>query len=327
MQEAHRRLRIALDDSAQALREIEELRLRGEFVRGRMPAVMDFDAGLSIAHLPSPVPTLTPSSAGVVRPDLASSMGSAVADLKWPPKPGQYDERGNITATGELTALASALTYEELRAFLLGLVQSKSPTAAQKVQIFLAANALTTVLYGLNLSAEQYAQAWKAFFTGAASGGAGGTKDDPAVDPHDLVTSPPVATIIDPGIISVVPFGLPELPPYPYAHQNTDRASKWRATVGSGVTGGRGAFQVTFGTTFHIKQGGRILISHNASEGYGYGGTPGGWAQLYGNRSPSDWGLDPDRGVVAFDGSRAFAVPGSQLVEIFGASWRQTVYA
>ena len=81
------------------------------------------------------------------------------------------------------------------------------------------------------------------------------------------------------------------------------------------------------GMTFHIKQGGRILISHNAAEGYGYGGTPGGWAQLYGNRSPADWGLDPDRGVVAFDGSRAFAVPESQLVEIFGTGWRQTVYA
>ena len=81
------------------------------------------------------------------------------------------------------------------------------------------------------------------------------------------------------------------------------------------------------GVTFHIKQGGRVLISHNASEGYGYAGTPGKWAELYGNRSPVDWGLDPDRGVVAFDGTRAFAVPVSQLVEIFGDGWRQTVYA
>lgn len=81
------------------------------------------------------------------------------------------------------------------------------------------------------------------------------------------------------------------------------------------------------GANFHIKQGGRILISHNSAEGYGLGGTPGSWTRLYGNRSPSDWGLDADKGIVAFDGSRAYAVPATQLVEIFGATWRQIVYA
>lgn len=81
------------------------------------------------------------------------------------------------------------------------------------------------------------------------------------------------------------------------------------------------------GTQFHIKQGGRILISHSPSEGYGFGGTPGGWTQLYGTRSPSDWGLDADKGVVAFDGARAYAVPAVQLTEIFGPTWRQVVYA
>ena len=81
------------------------------------------------------------------------------------------------------------------------------------------------------------------------------------------------------------------------------------------------------GVTFHIKQGGRILVSHSPGEGYGLGGMPGSWTQLYGNRSPADWGLDSDKGVVAFDGTRAYAVPATQLVEIFGTGWRQTVYA
>jgi CubicO group peptidase (beta-lactamase class C family) len=81
------------------------------------------------------------------------------------------------------------------------------------------------------------------------------------------------------------------------------------------------------GIAFHIKQGGRILISHSSSEGYGFGGMPGSWPNLYGNRSPTDWGLDPDKGVVAFDGTRGYAVPATQLVEIFGSGWRQTVYA
>ena len=86
--------------------------------------------------------------------------------------------------------------------------------------------------------------------------------------------------------------------------------------------------ELTFdGATFHVKQGGRILISHSPAQGYGFGGTPGSWTQLYGSRSPADWGLDPDKGIVAFDGSRAYAVPATQLVEIFGSGWRQIVYA
>lgn len=81
------------------------------------------------------------------------------------------------------------------------------------------------------------------------------------------------------------------------------------------------------GVSFHIKQGGRILISHNPAEGYGFGGIPGSWTKLYGSRSPADWGQDPDKGVVAFDGSRSYAIPAMQLVEIFGGGWRQIVYA
>ena len=256
--ETQRRLRIALDDSARALREIEELHTRGEVVRARMPSVMDFDAGLSIANLPSPVPSVTPSSAGVVRPDLASNMAAAVSDLKWPPRPGQFDERGNILAIGELTALASALTYEELRAFLQGLVQSKSPTAAQKVQIFFAANGLTEALYGLNLNGEQYAEAWKSLFTGeagSAGSGAGDPIPAPEVNPHGLVTSPPVANAVDPGIASVVPLGLPNIPTCQYAHQNTDYASKWRVTVSGNLAAGSTVFQVSFGTSPWVKNG------------------------------------------------------------------------
>ena len=246
--ETQRKIRIARDDSTRALREIEDLNTRGEVVRSRMPVVMDFDAGLSVANQPNPVPSVTPSTAGVGRPDLAVNMSTAIADLKWPPKPGQYDERGNITAIGELTALASALTYEEPRAFLQGLVQSRQPTPAQKIQIFYAANALTAALYSLNLNEEQYLQALKSFF----SGGAAATLQE---DAHELVASLFVASIIDPGIASVVPLGLPNIPTCSYAHQNTDYASKWRVTLGANVAAGSAAFQITFGTSPWVKNG------------------------------------------------------------------------
>lgn len=81
------------------------------------------------------------------------------------------------------------------------------------------------------------------------------------------------------------------------------------------------------GLRYHLKQGGRILIGHSSAEGYGFGGTPGRWATLYGSRSPADWGLDADKAVVAFDGTRAYAVPAAQLSEIFGTDWRRVVYA
>ncbi len=246
--ETQRKIRIARDDSTRALREVEELNTRGEIIRSRMPVVMDFDAGLSVANQPNPVPSVTPSTAGVGRPDLAANMSTAIADLKWPPKPGQYDERGNILAIGELTALASALTYEEVRAFLQGLVQSKQPTPAQKIQMFYAANALTSALYGLSLTEGQYLQAWKSFFSGSI----GGPTES---DAHGSVTSPPVVNLIDPGLVSVVPLGLPHLPTYGYAHQNTDYVSKWRVTVGANVVADRVAFQISFGTSPWVKEG------------------------------------------------------------------------
>jgi hypothetical protein len=246
--ETQRKIRIARDDSTRALREIEELNTRGEVVRSRMPVVMDFNAGLSIASQPNPVPSVTPSTAGVSRPDLAANMSTAIADLKWPPNPGRYDERGNILSIGELTALASAFTYEEPRAFVQGLVQPRQPTAAQKIQIFYAANALTTALYSLNLSGDQYVQVWKSLFSGAGA-------EAPEADTHGLVSSPPVAVVLDPGIVSVLPLGLPNIPTCSYAHQNTDYASKWRVAVGANVAAGSAAFQITFGTSPWLKNG------------------------------------------------------------------------
>ena len=250
--ETQRKLRIARDDASKALRELEELNTRGDMVRSRMPPVMDFMAGLSIAHQPSPAPSVTPSIAGLTRPDFAANMAAAVADLKWPPKPGQYDERGQIITVGELTALAGALACEEVRAILQGLVQSKQPTTAHKVQIYQAANALVSTLQNVNLSSDQYVEVWKNLFAGKPGGTAEGAS---GADPHRLTSSPPVAQVVDPGIASVVPLGQPELGNYPYAHQNTDHASKWRVTLGANVNAGTTAFQITFGTHPWLREG------------------------------------------------------------------------
>ena len=248
--ETQRKLRIARDDATRALREIEDLSTRGDTLRSRMPPVMDFIAGLSLAHQPNPSPSVTPSTTALARPDFASSMADAVAEMKWPPKPGQYDERGNILSVGELTAMASALIAEETRALLQGFLQSKPPTAAHKLQLYYAANTLVASLQLVNLTREQHAEVWKRLFSGGPSGGGAS-----GADPHRLATSPPMVQVVDPGIASVMPLGQPELVNYPYAHQNTDYASKWRVTIGASVAAGATAFQVTFGTYPWLKDG------------------------------------------------------------------------
>ena len=124
------------------------------------------------------------------------------------------------------------------------------------MQILFAANGLTSALYGLNLNGDQYVQAWKSFFaSGVAGAGSAGTDGVDDADAHGLVSSPPIANAVDPGISSVIPLGLPNLPTAQYTHQNTDKASKWRVTFGADLAGGSTAFQITFGTTPWVKNG------------------------------------------------------------------------
>lgn len=78
---------------------------------------------------------------------------------------------------------------------------------------------------------------------------------------------------------------------------------------------------------YHVNAKGRVLVTADPAEGYGYGGQPGSWPRLYGQKSPAAFGLDSDAGVVAFDGQEAYAVSGWLLADLFGADWRKTIYA
>ena len=76
----------------------------------------------------------------------------------------------------------------------------------------------------------------------------------------------------------------------------------------------------------HLTPGGQILLTHQDSQGFGLGGEPGMWDDLYPGVSPADYGLDRDRAVLASDGSRGWAVDAHYLAMIFGADWRRVVY-
>jgi hypothetical protein len=76
------------------------------------------------------------------------------------------------------------------------------------------------------------------------------------------------------------------------------------------------------GGGFVVVAGGAVLGGESAGEGFGYGGTPGRWAEASGGQPPTAFGQDATMGIVGFDGARAWPVPASTLAQIFGANWR-----
>ncbi|MFO0578404.1 MAG: hypothetical protein U1A78_30740 [Polyangia bacterium] len=222
--DTQRRLRNVRLDTQEALDLIRDLVSRGEMVRARLPTLMDTQIGLAIASPAPNTPSLIPSTIPQARPDLFDVTSTSVAQMKWPPVPGKYDDRGLVKEVGELTTLFLALTYEEDRAFLQGLVQARPPTADAKLQIFYAANALVAQLAAQNLTWQQYKDAWARLFTGGLPA--------PAVATHNDPGKPPTILAMDAGVSSIKARGLPDLVNYPFKHNNTDHASKWRLTVG-----------------------------------------------------------------------------------------------
>jgi hypothetical protein len=79
---------------------------------------------------------------------------------------------------------------------------------------------------------------------------------------------------------------------------------------------------VNQGGRFSVVAGGSVLGGENGSEGFGFGGSPGRWAEASGGQSPTAFGQDPNLGIVGFDGSRAHPVPAATLEQLFGTNWR-----
>lgn len=78
-----------------------------------------------------------------------------------------------------------------------------------------------------------------------------------------------------------------------------------------------------------IKQltpGAQVLVTDQESQGFGLGGEPGLWQDLYPDVDPALYGLDSDKPILASDGSRGWVVDAHYLAMIFGAQWRRVVY-
>ena len=83
--------------------------------------------------------------------------------------------------------------------------------------------------------------------------------------------------------------------------------------------------QIRAGTK-QLTPGARILLTDQESQGFGLGGEPGLWEDLYPGVDPALYGLDSDKPILAGDGSRGWVVDAHYLAMIFGADWRRVVY-
>ncbi|PSM31162.1 hypothetical protein, partial [Haliangium sp. UPWRP_2] len=151
---------------------------------------------------------------------------------QWPPVVGSYDPNGMTSQPGDMTVLSLALSYEEVRAFILGLTQSSPPQSTTKTQIYNAASGLVQALAYMGstkpLTIAEYATIWLMLFQGTPAGPGG--PGSSSIDPHTSTALPPVATSLH-ATAAITPLGKPEIPAYPYEHQNSDRVSKWRIVV------------------------------------------------------------------------------------------------
>ena len=212
--DTQRRLRNLRDDAAGALDQIRDYTTRGEQVRLRLPSVMDALLGIALANPTQTTPEILPSSTKLTRPVIDEG---STSDLSWPVKTGSYDGKGRVSELGELSRTFLALTFQEVRAFLEGLAQDKSPTQAGLLQINRAAKQLVNVLSTLNLTSDQFRLIWTNLFSSSPGTGV-------VDDPH---LGLPTISNIQPGInIASITFS-------PTSTKN-DREMRIRITAGAG---------------------------------------------------------------------------------------------
>ena len=77
-----------------------------------------------------------------------------------------------------------------------------------------------------------------------------------------------------------------------------------------------------------LKPNAHLVSTHDPSEGFRLAGTPGRWRDFYGERSPADFDLDADKGVLCWNArlARADVLSGKKLHALLGDDWRKIIY-
>jgi hypothetical protein len=244
--DTRRKLRENREDANDALDQIAAYKSSGEQVRGRLPIVMDAQIGLALANPAQISPEILPTTTKLTRPAFDEE---SVSDLNWPPKTGTYDAKNRVSEIGEMTRTFLAMTFQEVRAFIEGLAQSKSPTQAGLLQINRAANQLVSVLSTLNLSAAQYAASWQKVF---------GASSTTVSDPHlgtPVIGAPNGAN----NVLSVA---------FVASSVKNDRAMRIRITAGAlNIAAQTDIVSINFASEWKDSSGNPIIPSLVASQG------------------------------------------------------------
>lgn len=153
-------------DDLDSLRiQLREWLANGHVIRDTMPPVADLLGGVALSRQEEATPSLLPNMQKFQRPDLVNALQVAVSDFTWPPKQGEYTDSGYIKKAGELVSLGLILTYEEVRAFLHGLVLQQQPNSEQKATVFRATNALAAAVAArVTWTGAQWRAKWEQIF-------------------------------------------------------------------------------------------------------------------------------------------------------------------
>lgn len=244
--ETQRRLRNTKYDLRDLRDAFTDSQAWGGVVRSRLPIVMDWDTGLAIATAQQPVAQKIPTLPSLAqRPNLCQGAESFVSSMQWPPRPGMYDSRQNVTQVGELSTTALAVTYEEVRAAILGFVSCDGSTAAGRVQLYRAVNALTETVMALNLSRAEFAARWEKIFAPTS------TTTDPHRDPAKSPTIGSINSRFNVASVMWLSTGNNN-----EINAQTDAGHRFRVTAGSGglIAADIEICAITFSSSYRYKR-------------------------------------------------------------------------
>ena len=158
------RLNRSRDDIDALQRRIQDMQSNGHWLRDSSAVVADLLSGVALARSEESTPTVLPNLSQITRPQLITALQAGIGNFAWPPKEGEYTTNGYIEKAGELVSLGLILTFEEVRAFLHGLVLDAQPTTEQKITTFYAASELVRAIVAKNFSRAQWKATWERLF-------------------------------------------------------------------------------------------------------------------------------------------------------------------
>jgi len=158
------------------------------------------------------------------------------------------------------------------------------------------------------------------------------------VPPPATVTEPPTAVSISPplavlepppAIANPAPAASPGLPPEVTRPKALRTIELFFIDAAGSLLRFREAVRARHNRPPAIRHFAKAQLCMTEDDGYGLGGRPGKWPEAFLQRSPTEYGLDADVGVLYYDedDSRVYVPTSELLVEALGPDWRALLRA